>query len=125
MKRITEPVKGEKSGIIIKYKIHKNQKSSAINKLGYLEDMEEQGKMMLLPCNIGDTVWDNDFGRPCSYKVIGFSLGDTYREYGDSKGISVYYQNENGSIKGDFLASEIGENVFLTKEEAEKNWRKL
>lgn len=125
MKRITEKVTGYITGATIRYKINKNQKSSAINKLGYLEDMEEQGKMMLLPCNIGDTVWDNDFGRPCSYKVIGFSLGDTYREYGDSKGISVYYQNENGSIKGDFLASEIGENVFLTKEEAEKSFNEM
>lgn len=123
VKRITEAVKI--FGSIIKYKINKNQKSSAINKLGYLEDMEEQGKMLLLPCNIGDMIWDNDFGRPRSYKVIGFSFGDTYEEYGNSKEVRVYYRNENGSIKGDFLASEIGENVFLTKEEVEKNWRKL
>ena len=125
MKRITEPVKGEKSGIIIKYKIHKNQKSSAIDKLGYLEDMEEQRKMLLLPCNIGDTIWDNDFGMPHSYKVIGFSFGDTDEEYGNSKEVRVYYRNGNGSIKGDFLASEIGENVFLTKEEAEKSFNEM
>lgn len=125
MGRITDAVKSSFSGKVFKYKVRKNQKSSAINKLGYLEDMEEQGKMLLLPCNIGDMVWYNDFGRPRSYKVIGFSFGDTYEKYGNSKEVRVYYRNGNGSIKGDFLASEIGENVFLTKDEAEKSFNEM
>lgn len=125
MKRTTEKVTGYITGATIRYKINKNQKSRAINKLGYLEDMEESGKMLLLPCNIGDMIWDNDFGRPRSYKVIGFSFGDTYEKNKNSKEVRVYYQNGNGSIKGDFLASEIGENVFLTKEEAEKSFNEM
>lgn len=53
VKRITEAVKI--AGSIIKYKINKNQKSSAINKLGYLEDMEEQGE------NVASSMWNRRY----------------------------------------------------------------
>ena len=29
----------------------------AINKLAHYEDMEEQGRLIELPCKVGDTVW--------------------------------------------------------------------
>lgn len=89
------------------------------------KDMEEQGKLMILPCKPGDTVWDNDFGRPTAYEVTGFSFGnlnDDCFEYETMplNQIIIYYSNSNGSITGSFAAREIGKTVFLTEPEAKE-----
>ena len=92
-------------------------------KLKEYEDLEEQKKLLKLPCAVGDTVWDNDFGKPCSYEVTGFSFG-SMNEYCVEEEmlldqVLVHYTNSSGSITGSFAASEIGKNVFFTKEAAE------
>lgn len=117
MKRITEPVKGEKTGITMKYKIHKNQKSSAINKLGYLEDMGEQGKMLLLPCGIGDTVYANNN----TFGILPYIVDCIIVEKD-----SIVFQCSSYSYyecldEVEVTASDFGKNIFLTKEDAEKN----
>ena len=100
-------------------------KNLLIEKLGKYEDLEEQGRLIKLPCKVGDTIWDNDFGRTVGFEVTGFSFGDMNEDYCDDEvkvfnQIIVYYKNSNGSITGSFAVSEIGKNVFLTQEEAEK-----
>ena len=50
--------------------------TSICEKLGKYEDLEEQGRLVKLPCKVGDTVWDNDFGRPCAYTITSFSFGE-------------------------------------------------
>lgn len=96
----------------------------AIKKLADYEDLEEQGLLVKLPCKVGDTVWDNDFGYPESYEIKAFSYGycDSYIEpdVGIEDEIIFYYENSIGSITGAFPMSEIGKTVFLTREEAEK-----
>ncbi len=91
-------------------------------KLGEYEDLEEQGKLLKLPCAVGDTVWDIDFGRPRNYEVTGFSFGSLNDDDWEEKVLEqviVYYTNSSGSITGTFAVSEIGKTVFLTKEAAE------
>ena len=94
-----------------------------IYKLAEYEDLEEQGLLLRLPCNVGDPVWDIDFGRPCRYEVTGFSFGNLNEDYCEDEvtvfnQIVVYYTNSNGSMTGRFAMSEIGKTVFLTREEA-------
>lgn len=93
------------------------------------EDLEEQNKLLKLPCKVGDMVWDIDFGRPCGYEVTGFSFGslndDDWEEEKVLDKVVVYYTNSNGSITGTFAVSEIGKNVFLTKEAAEAALKEL
>lgn len=101
-----------------------------VEKLVDYEDAEEQGLLLRLPCKVGDTVWDNDFGRPCGYEVTGFSFGDLNDDYCDDEvtifdQVVVYYTNWNGSITGNFAMSEIGKTVFLTKPEAEAELQKM
>ena len=84
------------------------------------ERLEEHGKLLKLPCAVGDTVWDNDFGKLCGYTVTGFSIGKIDDdEENDIDGLKMYYQNWNGSICCSCAVSEIGKTVFLTREEAE------
>lgn len=93
-----------------------------IKKLATYEDLEEQGLLVRLPCKVGDTVWDNDFGYPKSYEIKAFSYGycDSYVEpdIDIEDQIIFYYENYSGSIAGAFPMSEIGKTVFLTREEA-------
>lgn len=73
-------------------------------KLAYYEDLEEQGRLVKLPCKVGDTVYkvDRVSEKIKQHKVIGF---------GDEQ---VAFDN----YKYCFL-SLFGKTVFLTKEEAE------
>ena len=93
---------------------------NVLNRLAEYEDLEEQGKLLKLPVMVGGTVWDNDFGHPCSYTVIGFSFGEIDDdEEKDIEGLQMYYRNLNGLMRCSCAVSEIGKTVFLTKEEAE------
>ena len=98
------------------------------SKLKNYKDLEEQGLLLRLPCKIGDTVWDNDYGKPCAYTITGFSFG-TGEDYIDEpvslREVVCYYSNYSGSITGSFAVSEIGKNVFLTQEEAEQKLNEM
>ena len=97
-------------------------------KLKDYEDLEEQGRLIKLPCKVGDTVWDNDFGRPCAYTITAFSFGECEEyicEPVTTKKAVFYYANSSGSITGSFAESEIGKSVFLNKSEAEAKLKEL
>ena len=100
----------------------------AMEKLTDYEDAEEQGRLVKLPCKVGDTVWDNDFGRPCAYTITSFSFGEC-EEYickpVTTKEVVFYYENSSGSITGSFAESEIGKSVFLSKAEAKAKLKEL
>lgn len=102
--------------------------SDVIDKLAYYEDLEEQGRLIKLPCKVGDTVWDNDYGRPCAYTITAFSFGECEEyicEPVTTKEAVFYYANSSGSITGSFAESEIGKSVFLNKSEAEAKLKEL
>lgn len=92
------------------------------------EDLEEQELLLRLPCKVGDTVWDNDYGRPCAYAITAFSFGECEEyicEPVTTKEVVFYYANSSGSITGSFAESEIGKSVFLSKSEAEAKLKEL
>ncbi len=92
------------------------------------EDLEEQDRIIKLPCKVGDTVWDNNFGRPCAYTITAFSCGECegyIDEPVTTKEVVFYYTNSNGSITGSFAESEIGKSVFLNEAEAKAKLREL
>ena len=103
-------------------------KDLLLEALGKYEDAEEQGLLLRLPCKVGDTVWDNDYGKPCAYTITGFSFG-TGEDYIDEpvslREVVCYYSNYSGSITGSFAVSEIGKTLFLTKEEAEQKLKEM
>ena len=112
---------------IKEYWEHK-QVSEYLRKLKDYEDLDEQGRLVKLPCKVGDTVWDNDFGRPCAYTITAFSFGEC-EEYickpVTTKEVVFYYENSSGSITGSFTESVIGKSVFLNKSEAEAKLKEL
>lgn len=127
MERLTEKIDnvtdGE-SGVWVK----EHDYVSAAEKLADYEDLEEQGRLIKLPCKVGDTVWDNDYGRPCAYTITAFSFGECEEyicEPVTTKEAVFYYANSSGSITGSFAESEIGKSVFLNKSEAEAKLKEL
>ena len=86
-----------------------------LNKLAEYEDLYEQGKMLKLPCAVGDTV----------YRIVP----KNYRKIAELK-IREFVVCENGlcfrTDKTDFNYScdEFGEYIFLTREEAEQSLKR-
>lgn len=86
-----------------------------IEKLAEYEDLEEQGRLIKLPCKVGDTL----------YRLVP----NLYRKYVEIK-IAQFVINENGiyfiTNKGvSWSSGEIGKTVFLTKPEAEAKLKEL
>lgn len=102
------------------------QERDRLGQLKEYQQLEEQGKLIKFSCRVGDTVWDNDYGRPCAYTITAFSFGECEEyicEPVTTKEAVFYYTNSSGSITGSFAESEIGKSVFLNKSEAEANMK--
>lgn len=122
MERLTEridDVPDGESGVWVK----NHDYILAAEKLADYEDLEEQGRLLKLPCKVGDTI---------------YAVGEIVKEY---KVISVGYPSNkatnrsefcietlpvNGSrVVAAFYDKEFGKNVFLTKSEAEEKLKEL
>lgn len=90
------------------------------DKLAEYEDLEEQGRLLKLPCKSGDTIWLVGDKYTLDYKVSGFAI--------DSSGISIIFLEKeiDGKMHTRSIDyTEIGKTAFLTKEEAEEVLRKI
>lgn len=98
-----------------------NRVTNALNKLADYEELEEQGKLLKLPCTVGDTVYEicEGFIEPCTLEVIFIA------DYKDKEGKSSYmaeihYDREDCPwVSTEIYFTDIGKTVFLTREEAE------
>lgn len=97
-------------------------------KLKEYEDLEEQGRLIKLPCKVGDTVWQ--------IMVVGVQGKNI--KYGIFKAvvtkISVDYQmnfllstiTEDGErYRNEVTSTAIGDTMFFTKSEAEAKMKEL
>ena len=103
--------------------VEKTTLQEAIDRLAYYKDMEEQGRLVVLPCKVGDTVYITE-PRFYNYELHegvqkgiceGYTMHDEYGwvvkvklEKGEPH--TLYYYN----------FSKFGKTVFLTREEAEQ-----
>lgn len=76
-------------------------------KLKYYEDMEEQGRLLVLPCKVGDTL----------YRICRFKRGKNWTK--EAEFIRAVQLNQN-TLWRIVFGGEFGKTVFLTREEAEK-----
>ena len=130
MKRLTEKFKDESYCIsdiraIRKETFYEDMECShgydlyigkAIDKLAEYENLEEQGKLLKLPCAVGGTVWfiKSNFAymkNPKAEKVRKIEIIDG----------EIIFRTENRC----FEMKRIGKTVFLTEEEAEVALKEL
>lgn len=91
----------------------------ALDKLAHYEDLEEECRLIELPCAVGDTVWQITRNFISEFKIKSFVC--------DNEGIFFYWECISGiyiNILG-FSNNRIGKDVFLTKEEAERKLEEL
>ena len=86
-----------------------------MNRLAHYEDMEEQGRLVVLPCKVGDVLYDIMFGEVKEKTVVSIAalLSRSVNR------ITVHASNERGAITEVDMRA-IGKTVFLTSEEAER-----
>lgn len=126
MERLTERIDNApdgESGVWVK----NHDYVSAAEKLAEYEDLEEQGRLIKLPCKVGDTVYVNGVrgcGEAEKYRVIRVDYHSTL-----GTGRNEFYieallcADPDSEIS--FYDKQFGKTVFLTKSEAEAKLKEL
>lgn len=88
-----------------------NYWGEAINRFAEYEDLEEDGRLIRLPCKIGDKVWINyhDFIYESSISGFFIEKNQIIVEFGCCRPITATY------------ATNFGKTIFLSYEEAERS----
>ena len=129
MERLTEKIMNKHTGEVLAYKAKYLRDGETVQKLGQLEDLEEQGKLPKVPCAVGDTVYclytnENKESEITEMKVGCIELFGAIRNH---KGVCEVWNvyAEADYTKNYFKFFDFGKTVFLTKEEAESVLKEL
>lgn len=111
----------------------------AVNRLGKIEDIlgddydldrlrelaqaDRDGRCLIPPCKVGDTIYRIHNSSIEKWKVCGIGAGNAHLDTlfdseEDSNGIFVFVKNRRGSIRMKIPVERFGEVIFLTPEEA-------
>lgn len=90
---------------------------TALEKLADYEDLEEQGLLVRLPCKLNGTLYSVNYSNKtiAENTIIKISINDHVKRF---------YCIDDNLRERLFFSRRIGENVFLTREEAEKKLRR-
>lgn len=101
----------------------KNQQ--LIDKLAYYEDLEEQGRLIKLPCKVGDKIFLDftGFGKD----IDKFTVKDFHLDCFEDGETTLFcdYESNDRTFSGQIDVMEFGKTVFLTKSEAEAKLKEL
>lgn len=93
------------------------------DRLRELAEADKDGRVVVLPCKVGDTVWIVGTVRKLySAKVRTFFCGHPSKVRGDDDGGHIHMIR---TTECDIPMQEFGKTVFLTREEAEKALREM
>lgn len=100
-----------------------NAMMSVLNSIGSYDRLRElaeadrDGRVVVLPCKVGDTIYFARAHHILQYKVTGYEMG----EASISQVRSKHVDKETGlTFNFTFRPGSIGKTVFLTREEAER-----
>ena len=109
-------------------------RNCCFNQLKEYETLDKEGRLVVLPCKIGATVWvvTHPFNVYDDFEFYEDAKEEIYESYISS--ITFYehsnqyriYANETKQfIKAYFMECDFGKTVFLTREEAEKALKEM
>lgn len=100
-------------------------KNLLIDKLGEYEDLEEQCRLVILPCKAGDTLYRVNKG--AKEPVIMMRVLQLYIKqlHKDRTVIRIDAINDDDMGESCYFLENIGKTVFLTKSEAEAKLKEL
>ena len=89
-----------------------------LEKLTEYETAEEEGRLVVLPCKVGDTVWmiHQELTDSIHFTISKMSIV----ELRGNRINPIWFVIDGEYGKTSFSPSEIGKTIFLTREEAEK-----
>lgn len=87
------------------------------NRLQEICQAEREGRCVVLPCKVGETVYVTGERFPCEIQQIIITDDKIYFEWASFERTSEITECWD---EGDFSIDEIGKTVFLTKSETEK-----
>lgn len=95
------------------------------SKLDEYKKAEAEGRLAVLPCKLGDTVYrvirgKNGHGHISPATVSGLHLGDTTKNRRYRKEYEYVVLKVDGAFCAHVNKKDFGKTVFLTREEAEK-----
>lgn len=101
-----------------------------LKKLNHYKDLEEQGRLIEIPCKVGDTVWELCKCDDEVYRIFSIEVKQVV-PYGSVRWIKmtepviwhIYAESSQTYMYKSFY--DFGKTVFATKEEAEKALRKM
>ena len=112
---------------IKEYWEHK-QVSEYLRKLKDYEDAEEQGRLVKLPCKVGDTVWQimvvGVQGKNIKYGIFKAVVTTISVDYQMNFLISTITEDEE-RYRNEVTSTAIGDTMFFTKSEAEAKLKEL
>lgn len=125
MERLTEKITDKRTGEVLAYRAKCQKDVEAVQKLGRLEDLEEQGKLLELPCTVGDTVYRINKGakepivtmKLCEVGIVSLKVGGFVMQ------IMCRDELDNGETH--YLSTDFGKTVFITREESESALKEL
>ena len=111
-----------------------NNRHNVLQKLADYEDLEEQGRLIKLPCKAGDTVYvvtspfnvfdDIEYDENTKDEVYESYVSST-TFYKSGEQYRIYAKATNHFIGAYFRECDFGKTVFLTKSEAEAKLKEL
>ena len=107
------------------YEYGKANLQSLINKLAAYEDAEEQGLLLRLPCKVGDTLYRVNKGAKepvIMMRVIQLYIKQIHK---DRTVMRIDAINDADMGESCYLPCDIGERIFLTREEAEAKLKEM
>jgi hypothetical protein len=98
-----------------------DNRHNVLQKLTEYEGLEEQGRLIKLPCKVGDTVYAIGFNnnKPIIYESVVLSVLITEKE------IAFNVKVDEFEINSQLKQSMFDKTVFLTKSEAEAKLKEL
>ena len=112
---------------IKEYWEHK-QVAEYLRKLKDYEDAEEQGRLVKLPCKVGDTVWQimvvGVQGKNIKYGIFKAVVTTISVDYQMNFLISTITEDEE-RYRNEVTSTAIGETMFFTKSESEAKLKEL
>ena len=98
----------------------------AAEKVSKYETAEEEGRLKIFPCKIGETVYIIEKRYYNYLWHTGVQEGRVYGfEYDKGWMIWVSLKDDNPSSRNAYKFENFGKTVFFTKKEAKKAWEKL
>lgn len=105
----------------VRVRIDEIEELRVAEKLKYYEDLDEQGRLVVLPCKKGDTVYVIDWYEDCD--INGYNVCDEYEKHEEaciycSHNVIKKFIRENKYANQNL--EDFGIRWFLTREEAEE-----